>query len=62
MLDKLKDMDYAQLIFKAWDTNKKGYLTAKEVSEQLVGLGLSTTIGFVQRLLITLKDDVFRKD
>ena len=62
MLDKLKDMDYAKLIFKAWDTNKKGYLTAKEVSEQLVGLGLSTTIGFVQRLLITLKDDVFRKD
>lgn len=47
MLDKLKDMEYAKLIFKAWDTNKKGYLTAKEVSEQLVGLGLSTTINFV---------------
>ena len=62
MLDKLKDMDYAKLIFKAWDTNKKGYLTAKEVSEQLVGLGLSTTINFVQRLLLTLKNEVIRKD
>ena len=46
MLDKLKDMEFARQIFKAWDTDKKGYLTAKEVNEQLVGLGLSVDFNF----------------
>lgn len=47
VIEKRKDMDFAQQIFKAWDTTQTGYLTAKEVSEQLVGLGLSTDINFV---------------
>lgn len=47
MIEKLKDMEFAKQIFKAWDLNQKGYLTAKEFSEQLVGLGLSTDINFV---------------
>ena len=47
MLDKMKDMDFAKQIFKAWDTSQKGYLTAKEFTEQLCGLGLSTDINFV---------------
>ena len=51
MIEKIKDMEFAKQIFKAWDLNQKGYLTAKEFSEQLVGLGLSTDIAFVQRLL-----------
>ena len=55
MLDKLKDMDFAKQIFKAWDANQKGYLTAREMSEQLVGIGLSVDTNFVQRLLRTLK-------
>lgn len=33
MLDKMKDMDFAKQIFKAWDASSKGYLTAKEFSE-----------------------------
>lgn len=60
MLDKLKDMEFARQIFKAWDADKKGYLTAKEVSEQLVGLGLSIDINFAQRLLQTLRMEVSR--
>ena len=55
MLNKMKDMEFAKQIFKAWDTSQKGYLTAREMSEQLVGLGLSVDINFVQRLLLTLK-------
>ena len=55
LIEKINDMDFAKQIFKAWDTSKKGYLTAKEVSEQLVGLGLSTSISFVQRVLMTLR-------
>ena len=46
LMDKLNDMDFAKNIFKAWDTSSKGYLTAKEFAEQLVGLGLSTTTNF----------------
>ena len=33
MINKMKDMEFATRIFKAWDTNQKGYLTAKEFSE-----------------------------
>ena len=33
LIEKTNDMEFAKLIFKAWDTSKKGYLTAKEVSE-----------------------------
>ena len=62
VLDKIKDMEYATEIFKAWDTDKKGYLTAKEVAEQLVGLGLATDIALAQRLLQTLKMDAIRRD
>ena len=51
MIDKMKDMEFAKQIFKAWDTSQKGYLTVKEFSEQLCGLGLTTDINFVQRLL-----------
>ena len=47
MLNKMKDMEFAKQIFKAWDTSQKGYLTAREMSEQLVGLGLSVDINFV---------------
>ena len=57
MLDKMKDMEFAQQIFKAWDTNQKGYLTTKQFSEQLCGLGLSTDINFVQRLLVALRGE-----
>ena len=45
--NKMKDMEFAKQIFKAWDTSQKGYLTAREMSEQLVGLGLSVDINFV---------------
>ena len=62
LIEKINDMDFAKQIFKAWDTSKKGYLTAKEVSEQLVGLGLSTSISFVQRVLMTLRQDQVRRD
>ena len=33
LIEKGNDMGFAKEIFKAWDTNKQGYLTAKEVSE-----------------------------
>ena len=62
LIEKGNDMGFAKEIFKAWDTNKQGYLTAKEVSEQLVGLGLSIDINFTQRLLHTLKMDMVRRD
>ena len=29
MLEKMKDMEFAKQIFKAWDTSQRGYLTAK---------------------------------
>ena len=60
MLNKMKDMEFAKHIFKAWDTSQKGYLTAKEFSEQLCGLGLSTTTNFTQRLLQTLREEAFK--
>mmetsp|Transcript_25779 Transcript_25779/g.32083 ORF Transcript_25779/g.32083 Transcript_25779/m.32083 type:complete len:110 (+) Transcript_25779:60-389(+) len=62
MLNKMQDMDFAKQIFKAWDNNSKGYLTAKEFSEQLCGLGLSTDINFVQRLLQTLRGEALKRD
>ena len=62
MLDKMKDIEFAKLIFKAWDSNQIGYLTAKEFSEQLCGLGLSTDINFVQRLLHTLKGETLKQN
>ena len=61
MINKMKDMEFAKQIFKAWDTSKKGYLTSKEFSEQLCGLGLSTNLNFTQRLLLTLSDDVAKE-
>ena len=57
MLNKMKDMAFAKEIFKAWDTNNKGYLTTKQFSEQLCGLGLSTDNNFVHRLLVTLRSE-----
>ena len=56
LVDRMKEMEFAKQIFKAWDTRHRGYLTAKEFSEQLCGLGLSTSINFTQRLLFTLCD------
>ena len=62
MIDKMKDMEFAKQIFKAWDTSQKGYLTVKEFSEQLCGLGLTTDINFVQRLLQTLRGEALKRD
>ena len=61
-MDKLNDMEFAKNIFKAWDTSSKGYLTAKEFAEQLVGLGLAQTSRFSQTLLQTLRGDAVRRD
>ena len=57
MISKMQDMELAKEIFKAWDFDKKGYLTEEELAEQLIGLGLSTTSEFVKRLLQTLNKE-----
>lgn len=62
IFNKMKDMEFAKQIFKAWDVKHKGYLTAKEFSEQLCGLGLSTSVNFTQRLLSIMCRGVFRND
>jgi Ca2+-binding EF-hand superfamily protein len=56
-LAKLKNMALAKEIFKAWDFEKRGYLTLEQLTDQLIGLGLSTTIEFVRRLLQTLNKE-----
>ena len=47
MLKQLNDQDFARHIFKAWDGQSRGYLTAQEFTEQLVGLGLGSDSKFI---------------
>ena len=54
MLNQLQNQEFARQIFKAWDAQDKGYLTAQEFTEQLVGLGLASDSQFIQRLLLQL--------
>ena len=51
----------ARAIFSAWDHSEKGYLTFKELSEELVTLGLSTENSFVERLMYAIKAKKLRK-
>lgn len=53
-VNKLQDIDFAKQIFKAWDIDEKGYLSADELTDRLIGLGLSTTKDYVHTLLKVL--------
>jgi len=51
MLDKIQSLEFCKEIFKAWDVNKKGYLSVEELTEKLMALGLATDREFVGKLL-----------
>ncbi len=42
------------MIFKAWDTANKGFISVEELTEKLIGLSLSTTSKFASLLLMTI--------
>ena len=61
LLGRMAEIDIARSIFSAWDHTEKGYLTIVELSEELVTLGLSTDVTFVECLMYTIKARRSRK-
>jgi len=54
LLEKEKDFELAKSIFIAWDTTKKGFLSLEELTEKLIGIGLSTTSKTYNNLLMSI--------
>ena len=51
LLEQMKDIELARQIFKAWDPEDKGFLTKKEMADNLISLGLGMDSKFVDRFL-----------
>lgn len=54
LITQQAEIERARMIFTAWDSEDKGYLTVQELTDQFLSLGLSTDVKFVQRFLESL--------
>jgi len=54
-LNSMEDLEVAKELFKAWDTLQKRYIKIDVLTENLVALGLSEDLGFVGKLMQSIK-------
>jgi hypothetical protein len=54
-LNSMADLEVAKELFKAWDLQQKRYIKIDFLTEKLVALGLSEDLGFVSKLMESIK-------